>query len=78
MYIVAIISPLLNFLLLSLCGRFFGRNGIFLLTLSLMCLCFFSSLFIFFEVSLNNSNCFIDIIDWLNIGFLNIKWSFFF
>ncbi len=78
MYLLSIICPLLSFIILSLFGRFLGRDGIFILSLFLMSLTFVSSCFAFIEVSIYNSNCIIDLFSWLNLGFLNVTWGFLF
>ncbi len=78
MYLISVFAPILNFLILALFGRFLGRDNIFYITVFFISLCFLGSSYIFFEVSLSNSSCLIDIGSWLTVGFLNIKWSFFF
>src|ERR1700710_609534 len=78
MYILILYLPFISFLLLSIFGRFFGKNGSSLIAIFSMLLSFIFSLIVFYEIALSHSNCIINLFPWLNVGFLNINWCLLF
>lgn len=77
MYLLPIFLPFLNLAISCLFGKFLGKRVfnffIFNMFLALI-ICFF----IFFEVGLNKSVCFIDLGNWFHIGLLKLNWVFMF
>ena len=78
MYLTVIILPLINFLIVILFGRFLGNKGSQILILINMFLTFLLSYFIFYEVNLKGSVCFLKLFSWFNIGLFNLDWGFLF
>lgn len=78
MYLTVIFLPLINFLTVILFGRFLGNNGSKVLILFNMFLTFLLSYFIFYEVNLKGSVCFLKLFSWFNIGLFNLDWGFLF
>ena len=72
MYLLVLLFPLLNFLLVISFGRFIGNNGSKYLIILNMFFNFLISYFIFFEVILKGSICFFKIFSWFNIGAFSI------
>lgn len=78
MYLTVIFLPLINFLTVILFGRFLGNKGSQILILINMFLTFLLSYFIFYEVNLKGSVCFLKLFSWFNIGLFNLDWGFLF
>jgi NADH-ubiquinone oxidoreductase chain 5 len=78
MYLTVILLPLINFLIVILFGRFLGNKGSQILILINMFLTFILSYFIFYEVNLKGSVCFLKVFSWFNIGLFNLDWGFLF
>ena len=78
MYLTVVFLPLINFLIVILFGRFLGNKGSQILILINMFLTFLISYFIFYEVNLKGSVCFLKLFSWFNIGLFNLDWGFLF
>ena len=78
MYLTVILLPLINFLIVILFGRFLGNKGSQILILINMFWTFLLSYFIFYEVNLKGSVCFLKAFSWFNIGLFNLDWGFLF
>ena len=78
MYLLVLYFPLLSFFLLSLFGRFFGRQGSAIIAFSLMFLTTLLSWFSFFELGVSKSLIRLNLFTWLNIDVLDITWGFLF
>ena len=78
MYLLVLLFPFLGFCFCSLFGRFLGKKGVVLLICSFIFFSFISAFFIFYEVILSNSSCFIELKIWFFSGSLTIKWNFLF
>ena len=78
MYLTVIFLPLINFLIVILFGRFLGNKGSQILILINMFLTFLLSYFIFYEVNLKGSICFLKLFSWFNIGLFDLDWGFLF
>ena len=77
MCLLIIIFPLLGFLSGSLFGFLLGRNVIYITT-SFLFLTLCTSFYLFFDVFLNGVNYKLEVMPWILIDSLNIKWSFLF
>jgi NADH-ubiquinone oxidoreductase chain 5 len=78
MYILVILLPLVSFSLLSLGGRYFGKQGSISIAISCMLITVFCAFVVFYEVALCQSVCNIKILNWMNLGVLNLNWGFLF
>nr|YP_010338879.1 NADH dehydrogenase subunit 5 [Bangia atropurpurea]UNJ18846.1 NADH dehydrogenase subunit 5 [Bangia atropurpurea] len=78
MYLLIILLPLIGTLITGLGGRWLGRKGSNLFSTACVIMCFFLSLFAFFEVGLCGVPCYITISSWISSGALNISWGFLF
>ena len=78
MYILVVYFPLINFLLISLFGRFFGTKGSNILSVINMFFTLIFSYYIFFEVVLKGSICFFKLFSWFNLGLFNVSWGLYF
>ena len=78
MYILVILLPLLSFMLLGLGGRYFGKNGSILIAISCMLITVYCAFIIFYEIALCQSVCNLKILNWMNLGVLNLTWGFLF
>lgn len=72
MYILIIILPLLSFLFSSIFGRKIGLTGSKIFTSSIIFISFLLSIIIWFEVVILNSNIYISLWAWFNIGILDV------
>ena len=70
MIIITIILPLISSLLSGFLGRFFGNNGIKLISFILLFITLINSYLIFFEININNNNIYYNLIKWFNLGIL--------
>ena len=78
MYLLVVLLPLLSSLSIGLCGRWLGFYGTCFISMICLSLSFIFSLLIFFEVSLNNYNVFVNLFHWLVSDNILIKWNFLF
>jgi NADH-ubiquinone oxidoreductase chain 5 len=78
MYLLLILLPLLNTIVLGLFGKFLGKFGSNLFAIVNMFISLILALFIFYEIVICGSLCFFKIFSWLNLGVLNIFWGFIF
>nr|QFQ52391.1 NADH dehydrogenase subunit 5 [Paramoeba aparasomata] len=78
MYLTVILLPLLNFLIVILFGRFLGNKGSQIFIVINMFINFLLSYFIFYEVSLKGSVCFLKLFSWFNVGLFTLNWGFLF
>jgi NADH-ubiquinone oxidoreductase chain 5 len=76
MYLSVVILPLISSCLSGLFGSFFGSFGARVLTTSLSFVTFLVSCFIFFEVAICNINCYLPILSWVHLEYLNFDWTF--
>lgn len=76
MYLLILIFPLLNFIALFFFGRFLGIVSIKILTMHNIMLTVLTAFYIFFEVSLNGSNCYIELFNWIFIEHFIVKLNF--
>jgi proton-translocating NADH-quinone oxidoreductase chain L len=78
MYINILLLPLLNFLIISFFGFYIGRWGSCFISILGLSLSFFLSIFIFFEVVINQIPTSIKLYNWLYIDIYSIQIGFFF
>lgn len=78
MYLYILLFPLLNFLIISFLGHYIGRSGSCFLSVFGLLISFLTSLFIFFEVSLNQLPTTIKLYNWVCIDLYSIQIGFLF
>jgi NADH:ubiquinone oxidoreductase subunit 5 (subunit L)/multisubunit Na+/H+ antiporter MnhA subunit len=78
MYIFIILLPLLNYIIISFLGHYIGRSGSCLLSVAGLLLSFLCSLFIFFEVIINQTPTTIKLYNWICIDLYSIQIGFLF
>jgi NADH-ubiquinone oxidoreductase chain 5 len=77
MYLLPLFLPFLNLVISCLLGKFLGKKIMVFFVIN-MAAAVLSSFFIFFEVGINKSVCFIDLGNWFHIGLLRLNWVFMF
>ena len=78
MYILLIILPLFGALISLLFGNQIGGAGAIIFTTTLAIFNFLISIFVFYEVALCKSSCFLDIGVWFDVGYCIANWGGFF
>jgi len=79
MYLLLIFLPLLSSFSLLLFGRFIGRAGAAVVSISSIFFSFFVALFLFYEVLLCRTTTFVALpISWVVVDILNVEWVFLF
>ncbi len=78
MYLILIILPLLGSVFAGLFGRFLGRKGSVLITVTFLIMCFALSCFAFYEVALCGSVCSIKIMEWFSSELFDAEWGLYF
>jgi NADH:ubiquinone oxidoreductase subunit 5 (subunit L)/multisubunit Na+/H+ antiporter MnhA subunit len=77
MYLLPLFLPFLNLVISCVFGKFLGKRVFYFFMIN-MFIALIISFFIFFEVSLNKSVCFLDLGNWFHIGLLKLNWVFMF
>jgi NADH-ubiquinone oxidoreductase chain 5 len=78
MYLTIIFLPLFGFLIAGFFGKKLGSYGSGVITtFCLFCSCLISFI-IFYEVGLEGSPCYLDLITWINSDLFSISWGFLF
>jgi NADH-ubiquinone oxidoreductase chain 5 len=78
MYLLVIILPLLNSLILGFLGRFIGIKGLNYFSIFFSFITALISYFIFYDIVLKNSICLILGYNWITSGFFFVNWVFLF
>ncbi len=78
MYLILPILPLLGSVFAGLFGRFVGRKGSVVITVTFLIMCFALSCFAFYEVALCGSVCSIKIMDWFSTELFDAEWGLYF
>jgi NADH:ubiquinone oxidoreductase subunit 5 (subunit L)/multisubunit Na+/H+ antiporter MnhA subunit len=78
MYLLLVYFPLLSFLLISLFGRYIGREGSAFVASLIMFLTLAISWFSFFEIVFSKTIIRIKLFTWVNLEMLNVSWGFLF
>jgi len=73
MYVSIVFFPLFSFLIVMLFGRFLGDKGSAWLTTSVLGISFLISLFIFYEIGIENSKTLIPLFPWILSSILNLN-----
>lgn len=77
MYLLPLLFPLLNLFISCILGKFLGKRVLFVLVINMLFSAIFS-FWIFYEVGINKSVCYIDLGPWFHIGLLKLNWLFLF
>lgn len=78
MYLLVLYFPLFSFLLISLFGRFFGRQGSSIIAFLLMFLTTLVAWFSLYEVGVSKGLVHLTLFTWLNLDTLSVDWGFLF
>lgn len=78
MYLLPIYLTLISFFVCFFFGRSYNRLLVCIFSSSCVALSFFTSLYIFYETALQQSVTYIIASDWIQGGFLQVKWEFLF
>jgi NADH-quinone oxidoreductase subunit L len=78
MYLIFIFTPLLSFLIGAFISKKLGAFNTAYISTLLLFITATSSLFIFYEIVLCDSICYIHLFSWFDVGLLNIGWSCYF
>jgi len=78
MYLSVIFLPLLSAFISGFFSNKLGYKGTGLLTTCCVILTFFISTFIFYEVGLKSSPCYIHLLNWIDLEFFSVSWGFLF
>ena len=73
MYILILTLPFFSTFITGFMGRLIGSQGAGIISSLLIGITWIISLFIFYEVSLNNSTCYIDLFKWINSGIFDLN-----
>lgn len=77
MYLLPLLFPLLNLVISCLLGKFLGKRVLSILIFNMLFSAIFS-FWIFYEVGVNKSVCYIDLGPWCHLGLLKLNWLFLF
>lgn len=78
MYLLLILIPFFNFIIIGFFGRFLGKKGVILITLFLFFFSWLLSFILFFEVCLAHNTCHLKLWEWIVIEDLTIQFGFLF
>lgn len=78
MYLLFIFLPFFSFFIAFFLSPFIGKKGTCYITTFFLGIAAALSLFIFYEVALCDSNCYLKLNAWFQSGILNINWSCYF
>ncbi len=78
MYILILSLPFFSTFITGLMGRLIGSVGAGILSSLLIGITWAISIFIFYEVGLNNSTCYIELFKWIDTGILDINFGLMF
>ena len=73
MYVQIIFLPFFGFLCAMFFGRYLGHRGIAYTTCAFMIIGNFLAVLIFYEVSMLNNPCYLDLFNWISIPGLRLK-----
>nr|YP_010165719.1 NADH dehydrogenase subunit 5 [Imasa heleensis]QRR29732.1 NADH dehydrogenase subunit 5 [Imasa heleensis] len=76
MYLLIVLLPAIGSFISGFFGRYLGKQGSMIVTTgSVLFSCIFSFI-AFYEVGLAHSPVYIELMSWINSGFLNVNWGF--
>lgn len=78
MYLYILYTSFISFLVSILYGKHLGTNGTAFITVLLLLVCNLCSIYIFYEVCCLKMVCYIDIVRWISVDYMNISYSFVF
>lgn len=78
MYLTILILPLVGALISGFGGRWLGSKGTDIFSIFCILITTLLSFFIFYEIGLSKTVCYIFLSPWIHSGILNISWSFLF
>ena len=78
MYILVLSLPFFSTFISGFAGRFLGSKGSGIITSLLITITWVIALFIFFEVGLNNSTCYLELFKWIDTGIIDINFGLMF
>jgi len=78
MYLIILYISFISFLISILYGKYLGINGTIYFTILCMLFCSLVSVFLFYEVGFLHTVCYVDLVNWINLDLLSIKYSFIF
>ena len=78
MYLLILFLPLLSFIVAACFGRYIGRKGAAIITVSCIFLTAIISTIAFYEVAIAEANCYIQIATWIDVAALHASWGFLF
>lgn len=78
MYLLIIFIPLLNFLMISLLGRYLVKSDILNITILNFSITFTSVIFVFYEIVLCETICTVELFNWIIVNDFIVDWNFYF
>lgn len=78
MYLILIVLPLINSIIVGLCGKHFGHLYTSKISVLSIGTCFFVALFLFYEVGFLDAPVYLTFSRWVDVEILNLEWGFFF
>ena len=78
MYLFPIFLTFINFIICIFSGKYIGIKGSCFITSFFVGISFLISLFIYYEVVINESPTYITIADWFSFELIDVKWLFYF
>ena len=78
MYLLILTLPLIGSIMIGFFGRFLGRYGASIISVSSVMMSLSLSFFAFYEVSFLKMVCYINLADWIFSGIFCISWGFLF
>lgn len=78
MYLLLILFPLLGSLSAGFFGRYLGRRGAVVITVTFLVFSFLLSCFAFYEVALSGSICTLQLMDWFSSEMWDASWGLYF
>ena len=78
MYLLIIFMPLLNFLIISLLGRYLIKSDVVSITIFNFNITLFAVIFVFYEIVLCETICTIELFNWIFLNDFVVTWNFYF
>ena len=78
MYLLIVFLPLLGAIFTGFFGRFLGQMGSCILSIVCVLISLLMSILVFYEIGLCNTQCYIEVANWITSGVLTINWGFLF
>ena len=78
MYLLVLALPLIGAIISGFGGRWLGCKGANIFSVTCILITTILSFFIFYEIGLSGTVCYISLSPWISSGILNINWSFLF